>query len=217
MVNFFGSGVLHLRQKLGSILWQFPPMFLFHEEKVEKFFSLLPRTESEATRLARKADRFEPSLPLSARRSTKALRHAMEIRNASFENPDFIRLLRKYEVALVFADTAGKWPYMEDVTSDFLYLRLHGDVEIYKSGYDDESLNWWADRIRLWRSGREPGDRLTISDDKPTRRTRDVYVYFDNDVKVRAPFDAISLNRKLNSGSLVPSLNGDLLENLAVS
>ncbi|MNS76344.1 hypothetical protein D3C72_1098880 [compost metagenome] len=121
----------------------------------------------------------------------------MEVRHASFENPDFIALLRKYNVALVFADTAGKWPYMEDLTSNFIYLRLHGDEVIYRSGYDDATLNWWADRIKLWRGGRSPADALTMSLEKPQGLARDVYCYFDNDLKIRAPFDAKSLMAKL--------------------
>ena len=113
-------------------------------------------------------------------------------------DPRFIRLLRRHNIAFVFADTAGIWPYTEDVTADFIYIRLHGDEQIYVSGYTDPALDWWAQRIRAWSCGCEPDDaRRTL--DKPCRRAkcRDVYVYFDNDVKVKAPFDALNLMRKL--------------------
>ncbi len=191
--SFFASGVLHLKEKLGPFLWQFPPSFLFKDDIIEDFFKILPGTVGEAIEVSKWTDRLTPDFPRELVGSHKRLRHAMEIRNQSFENPDFIELLRKYDIALVFADTAGKWPYMEDITSDFVYLRLHGDVEIYKSGYDDATLRWWADRIKLWRQGRQPQDALTISDQGPPVRPRDVYVYFDNDIKVRAPYDAKGL------------------------
>jgi uncharacterized protein YecE (DUF72 family) len=126
------------------------------------------------------------------------MRHCVEIRHDSFKDERFIRLLRKHDVALVFADTAGRWPYMEDVTSDWIYIRLHGDEELYVSGYTDKALDWWAKRIEAWRCGSEPDDPTSVTELKPRRcRNRDVYVYFDNDVKVRAPFDAINLARRL--------------------
>ena len=112
--------------------------------------------------------------------------------------PDFVRLLRRHNIAFVFADTTGIWPYTEDVTADFIYIRLHGDEQIYVSGYTESALDWWADRIRAWSCGREPDDpKRTL--EQPCRRAtcRDVYAYFDNDVKVRAPFDAMNLARRL--------------------
>ena len=198
IANFFASGILHLQQKLGPILWQFPPSFLFKDELLEPFFKMLPRTFAEAVTLTGSADRVEPDYPASARKSSQPIRHAIEIRHHSFENPDFIEMLHQYKVALVFADTANRWPYMEDITSDFLYLRLHGDEEIYRSGYDDATLNWWADRIRLWQKGEMPSDTLRMVEKNIPRQARDIFVYFDNDVKVRAPFDAIQLNKKIS-------------------
>lgn len=198
LANFFGSGVLHLKEKLGPFLWQFPPNFIFNEERLEEFFTKLPRTFKQAAHLADKADRLEPSYPPELRNSNQKIRHAMEVRHHSFENPFFIELLRKFNVALVFADTAGRWPYLEDITSDFLYLRLHGDEELYTSGYDDSTLLWWADRIELWKKGDAPKDALTLVDRQPHQKARDVYVYFDNDVKVRAPHDAATLNKMLS-------------------
>ncbi|MEO8164623.1 MAG: DUF72 domain-containing protein, partial [Betaproteobacteria bacterium] len=120
------------------------------------------------------------------------------VRHESFATESFIALLRKHGIALVVADTAGKWPYMEDVTGNFMYLRLHGDKALYASGYTEAALERWATRIRRWKGGAQPGDARRVSDERaPSRKSRDVYVYFDNDVKVRAPFDADSLARKL--------------------
>jgi uncharacterized protein YecE (DUF72 family) len=117
----------------------------------------------------------------------------MEVRSHTFENPDFIALLRKYDVALVIADAAGKWPYMEGITSNFLYIRLHGDEAIYSSGYTEEGLRLWADRIRLWQAGHSPKNSLTISDSKARTGRKDCFVYFDNDQKVRSLHDAMRL------------------------
>ena len=198
LANFFASGVLHLRDKLGPFLWQLPPSLVYDGARVEAFFRLLPRSFTQAARLAAGADLVEADLPDPLPR--RRLRHAMEVRHHSFEVPEFVELARKHDVAIVFADTAGKWPYFEDLTSDFVYARLHGEIELYKSGYDDGSLRWWARRIRLWQSGRQPGDAITVSGVRPQRVERDIYVYFDNDVKVRAPFDAARLYQMLGSG-----------------
>ena len=122
----------------------------------------------------------------------------MEIRHPSFADERFVAQLRRHRIALVVADTAGKWPYHEDVTADFIYIRLHGDAELYVSGYTDEALERWAARIRAWSTGGEPDDAVRICDKPAARRkARDVYCYFDNDVKVRAPVDAHNLMRKL--------------------
>jgi uncharacterized protein YecE (DUF72 family) len=194
LANIFASGALLLREKLGPFLWQFPPNFKFDEGLFEQFFSLLPQDSEQASALAR---RHEPRMAGRAATETDAkrgLRHAVEIRNESFADPAFVRLLRKYKVALVVADTAGKWPDYEDVTASFMYLRLHGEKELYASGYTPESLDRWAKRIRAWSRGAQPEDAKLIAGSAPSKRTsRDIYCYFDNDVKVHAPFDAHSL------------------------
>ncbi|WP_291515451.1 DUF72 domain-containing protein [Bdellovibrio sp. ArHS] len=197
LANFFATGVLYLQEKLGALLWQFPPNFLFDEERLENFFRLLPTTFAEAVALSEASPRYGNPYPSSFKKFRKKLHHAIEVRHHSFENPAFIELLRKYNIALVFADTAGTWPYMEDLTSDFIYLRLHGPEELYASGYDDATLRWWADRIKLWTAGKEPKNARTISDKAATKRERDAFVYFDNDIKVRAPFDAQRLMKFL--------------------
>jgi len=180
LANFFASGILNLRDKLGPFLWQFPPMFRFDAQRLEQFFKLLPRTSSEALALARRRDARMTGRSRLAIDANRPLRHAIEIRHPSFMTGEFVALLRKHDIGLVVADTAGKWPRMFHVTADFVYVRLHGDVKIYTSGYSERALASWARRIRAW-----------------DHDGRDVYVYFDNDVKVKAPFDALNLMRKL--------------------
>ncbi|HTV89361.1 MAG TPA: DUF72 domain-containing protein [Stellaceae bacterium] len=199
LANFFAQGVLLLGDKLGPILWQFSPRFHFNAEKLDAFFALLPQDGEAAAALARRHDHR-----LAGRAATEGrvgkLRHAVEIRHRSFLDPAFVALLRRRGIALVFAD-AVDWPYAEDVTADFVYMRLHGSQELYASGYDDAALDRCAARIRAWHRGGEPADAQLIDGAiRPERRPRDVYVYFDNDAKVRAPFDARTLRDKLGAG-----------------
>jgi uncharacterized protein YecE (DUF72 family) len=198
LANFFASGVFELGPKLGPVLWQFPPMLPFLEDRFEAFFSLLPRDTEAALALARRHDsRVQGRASLSIDRR-RPLRHAVEIRHPSFMDERFVRLLRRHRIGLVVADTAGRWPLCEDLTADFVYLRLHGDKELYASGYGDAALERWAERIRAWARGSQVGDARLITAKAAARRTgRDVYVYFDNDVKVHAPYDAATLMRKL--------------------
>ena len=198
LANFFASGIFNLREKLGPILWQFPPSFRYDPEKMKRFFELLPHDTEQALSLARRHEPHMAGRIQLAIDATRSLRYAIEIRHESFVDISFVQLLREHNIALVVADTAGKWPYREDVTADFLYLRLHGDKEIYASGYTPEALTRWAGRIRAWREGSQPDDAHLISPQPtPERRPRDVYCYFDNDVKVKAPFDARDLMAKL--------------------
>ena len=200
LANFLASGIFNLRGKLGPFLWQFPPNFTFNRDKIEAFFEMLPRDTESALALARRRDaRLKGRARLAIDRNRK-LRHCMEIRHESFRDPAFVQLLRKHRIGLVVADTAGKWPLLEDVTSDFVYIRLHGDEELYASGYSDTALDMWAARIRAWADGTEPEDARRACPAvaaRPSARGRDVYVYFDNDMKVHAPFDAKNLMLKL--------------------
>jgi uncharacterized protein YecE (DUF72 family) len=102
----------------------------------------------------------------------------------------------------VFADTAGKWPYAEDLTADFVYCRLHGDTQLYTSGYSTSALEWWAQRLKLWHHGHQPADARTIGG-QTRSEARDVFVYFDNDAKVHAPFDAQELAKRLHRDLVV--------------
>jgi len=198
LANFFASGVLRLAEKLGPILWQFPEQFGFYEDRFAAFLEMLPRTTEEAAELVK---RHGPKL--EGRAWTHAdhpqpLRYAFEVRNRGCFTPEFVQLLRRHNAALVFADTAQRWPYAEDITADFVYLRLHGSQHLYASGYNDDELDWWAERIRAWRAGGEPPDAQRITRDPPPgQEGRDVYVYFDNDAKVHAPFDAMRLAERV--------------------
>ncbi|HYU12645.1 MAG TPA: DUF72 domain-containing protein, partial [Stellaceae bacterium] len=145
LANFFASGVLRLEEKLGPFLWQFSPRFRFDAEKFNRFFSLLPRDGKAAAVLAERHDRRLAGRDWTKTERRRRLRHAVEIRHPSFLDPAFARLLRRHNIALVFAD-AVDWPYAEDVTADFLYLWLHGSEELYASGYDDAALDRWAER-----------------------------------------------------------------------
>ncbi|WP_263263346.1 DUF72 domain-containing protein [Pseudomonas entomophila] len=199
LANFYASGVFQLKEKLGPFLWQFPPNFRFDPERFEAFLSQLPRTGAQAKALAKGADArlHKPGyldIPTRAK-----LRHAVEIRHESFANEAFAQMLRRQNVALVVADTAGKWPYAEDLTADFVYIRLHGDAKLYESGYSDDALDRWQQRIACWSQGRQPADARTLSKAKPRpRKGRDVFCFFDNDIKVRAPYDARGLLRRLD-------------------
>lgn len=201
LANFFASGVFNLGRKLGPILWQFPPNFGYDPARLRKFFELLPRDTASALKLARKRDARMKGRSKLAIDAKRPLRHAMEVRHASYCDPSFIELLREYNIALVIAETAQRYPMMHDITADFVYMRLHGDKELYRSGYSDRALDRWATRVRAWHRGSEPRDAQKMLKKKlPTSKPRDVYCYFDNtDVKLRAPVDAQALIRKLNS------------------
>lgn len=201
LANFFASGVLRLGAKLGPILWQLPPTFRFDAERLAAFFANLPRDAKSAASLARHHNgKIHGRAWLRIDRNRK-LRHTIEIRHDSFRVPEFIALLRKFRIALVCADTV-EWPLLMDATSDFVYCRLHGSEQLYASGYDDHALTTWARRIATWASGGEVSDGDRVCPPSTRRRAgRDVFVYFDNDAKVRAPFDAQSLMRRLTTRS----------------
>lgn len=182
LANFFASGVLALAGKLGPILWQLPPSLPYDPARLEAFFALLPRSTGEAAWLARHHEERLSGRALTTPDADRPLRHALEVRHDSYRAPAFLDLLRAHEVAVVVADTAGKWPLLRELTADFGYVRLHGDVELYTSGYTGAALDSWAATITGW-----------------CATGRDVYVYFDNDVKVRAPFDAMALADRLRA------------------
>ncbi|MEO8178273.1 MAG: DUF72 domain-containing protein [Deltaproteobacteria bacterium] len=206
LANFLASGVLNLKRKLGPILWQFPESLRYDRERFATFLALLPRDTAGALWLARRRNReLMRGRTRLAIDENRPLRHAVEIRSETFLNNDFLALLRRHGVALVIAETAGRWPMPQEVTADFVYLRLHGDVELYRSGYSDAALSRWADRIEAWHRGGEPHDMTKIGASSALRRARDVYCYFDNtDAKLRAPFDAEQLLAKLRDRGARP-------------
>ncbi|QFU85910.1 DUF72 domain-containing protein [Amycolatopsis sp. YIM 10] len=176
LANFFASGVLALEHKLGPFLWQLPPRLAFDADRLTAFFEQLPRTTGQAAKLAKEHDdKLKGEAHASAGKS-RSLRHALEVRHPSFATKEAVDLLKQHEIGLVVADSAGLWPQLEDVTAEFVYVRLHGDEELYASGYTDKALKDWAKKVRAWH-----------------KRGLDVYVYFDNDMKVKAPGDARKL------------------------
>jgi uncharacterized protein YecE (DUF72 family) len=194
LANFFAQGLLELGPKLGPILWQFSPRFRFRPEKLESFLAKLPRTHAAAAVLAVDHDHRVKDPSTAARTPDRRIRYAVEIRHESFLVPELVALLRECDVALVVSGTAGKYPLIEEPTTDFMYLRLHGAEAMYLGSYPDPELDHWADRIRKWARGRQPDDAAMITATRPNRLPghggRDVFVYFDNDLKTKAPFDA---------------------------
>jgi uncharacterized protein YecE (DUF72 family) len=197
LANFLLSGLLRLNEKLGPILWQFPPTMKFDAKLFETFLGLLPGSTKEATRLLKNCDKWMKGRTWGEIDRDRPMRHAVEIRHESFATEGFVRMLRKYGVALVCADTAGKWPMLHDVTADFVYARLHGAEELYASGYTEPALDEWAGKIRAWSKGGDAPDAHRMGPIARKRAKRDIFVYFDNDVKVRSPFDAARLAVKL--------------------
>ncbi|HEX3593114.1 MAG TPA: DUF72 domain-containing protein [Pseudonocardiaceae bacterium] len=179
VANFLASGVLELGEKLGPVLWQFPERLSFDPGLVAEFLSALPRNGDAAAALVADHATMLPPDP-GPRPPVPRLRHALEVRHPTFGSARFVELLRAHRVALVAADTAGKFPYFDDVTADFTYARLHGATELYASTYDTETLTRWATKIEKWRT------------------VGDVYVYFDNTAKAAAPHDAERLAALVN-------------------
>ena len=178
LANFYASGVLALGARLGPFLWQLPPNLGFDPARMAAFFDQLPRTAGAAAAIATGHDARVPEdrALTTAPDPALRLRHTVEVRHETFRDPAFYDLLREHGVGLVVADNPGKWPIIEEVTTDFMYVRLHGHEELYASGYSEEALDGWATKVRGW-----------------LERGQDVYVYCDNDIKVRAPYDAMGL------------------------
>lgn len=176
--NFFASGVLALGHKLGPFLWQLPPTLVFDPGLLREFFSPLPRTTADAAKLADEHDERVADYALTTADTDRPLRHALEVRHASFDTAECFELLRANDIALVVADAAAAWPQLEVPTSGFMYVRMHGAEELYASGYGEPVLREWADKVRRWTAGDPP---------------LDVFVYFDNDIKAHAPEDARTL------------------------
>ena len=188
--NFFASGVLALGAKTGPFLWQLPATYRFEAERLDGFMHLLPRDSGEGEAVARQHDARLRRGALVTAAACVPYRHAFEVRHPSYFQPEFYDLLRAHGCAFVIADTAGKFPYAEEVTTDFVYVRLHGSQELYVSGYSDAELDAWATKIVRWSA-------------PPAEPGREVYVYFDNDAKVHAPHDARRLAERMR-GSVSP-------------
>ncbi len=181
LANFFASGLLCLREKLGPILWQLPPNVRFDPDVLSAFFELLPKSLSEIEKLARKHDaRLSGRAAVEAEEANRPVWHALEVRHESFADPRYLDVLRAYGIASCVADTAGLYPLIEEQTADFSYARLHGAEQLYVSGYDSKHLKpWvtpdpalaskWAPGIRLLRQRRESA--RTVRRPKPDAPT----------------------------------------------
>jgi uncharacterized protein YecE (DUF72 family) len=191
LANFFASGILELGEKLGPVLWQLGPDLHFDPERVDRFLSLLPRDSKAMAGTARNATLDRPTTTDLVGESHR-VRHVIEPRNESFFVPEMAALARKHRVAIAFSHSSV-WPYFEEVTTDFVYLRLHGPGALYDSAYSPAEMRRWADRARIWGEGSEPEDAVRITGETVSRRRRDVYVYFDNDRGGHAPRQAMEL------------------------
>lgn len=180
LANFFASGVLGLGPKLGPFLWQLPPNLDYDPDLIATLFARLPRDTEQSLATARGRGERMRGKELLEIDAVRPVRHAIEPRAHSFDDQQFADQAAEAGVAVVLGDSAGRWPRLDWLTADFAYARLHGDTELYTSGYDAAALDEWEEWTR---------DHLD--------HDRDVYVYFDNDVKVRAPFDAMELTERL--------------------
>ncbi len=175
VANFFASGILALKEKLGPILWQLPPNLLYDEARLEAFLNLLPHTTKQAALRGQNHSDWMKERSLIEVDIDRPLFHAIEVRHESFANPDFLRLLRSHNTAVVVGDTAGRWPLIEEKTGPIVYIRLHGDESLYPDGYTSGALYEWAEKIKSW------------SAECPT------YAFLDNDHKTAAPLNAREL------------------------
>jgi uncharacterized protein YecE (DUF72 family) len=194
LANFIASGLLRLDIHLGPILWQFPSNFRFNSARIDPFLRMLPRDTGAATALGRKHDSKLRAPAWLEEQTGRPIRHAFEIRHESFRCQEFIDLLRAHNVALVCVDSV-QWPRLMDVTADFIYCRLQGSKV---SPYNNVALDAWARRIKAWAAGGEPADAVRVGG-KAKSRKRDVFVFFDDDRKVRAPANAMELIRRLRT------------------
>jgi uncharacterized protein YecE (DUF72 family) len=181
LANFLASGVLALGRKTGPFLWQLPATYRFDADRIDGFLGLLPEDSLAAADLARNHDGRVRGEPLAEASEVVRFRHALEVRHPSYFHPEFYEILRSRRCAFVIADSAGTFPSAEEVTADFVYVRLHGSESLYASGYRDEELAGWAERIGRWMDG----------------GVRETFVFFDNDANGHAPFDAMRLAARL--------------------
>jgi uncharacterized protein YecE (DUF72 family) len=171
---FFGSGVTELGPKLGPILWQFAPFKKFDADDLGAFLALLPKAAGGTP-----------------------LRHVVEVRSKSYLNAQFVDLLRKHNVAVVFAES-DDYPMICDVTADFVYARLQKTQESIPTGYAPGDLDRFAELAKVWAAGGEPGDLPRLGDKAAPKQKRDVFVYMIAGAKVRAPAAAMALIERLS-------------------
>ncbi|RWX78222.1 DUF72 domain-containing protein [Neorhizobium lilium] len=174
--RFLGQGLTELGDHLGPILWQFAPTKKFEPDDFEAFLKLLP-----------------------AKQDGLALRHVVEVRHDSFQVPEFIALLSKYQVAAVCADHFD-YPMIPDVTADFVYSRLQKGSDNIKTCYAEADMAAWVERLEIWAKGSIPGDLPLIdAEHKPAKQPRDVFAFFIHEGKVNAPQGAMAMRDLLDS------------------
>lgn len=174
LANFFASGPLALGPKLGPFVWQLPPNVGYDRDVLSTFLSLLPRSTAGYVALAGKADARLKSTPFLSTDGVGPIRHAIEMRNASFDAPEVNALLAEHNVARVIADTPEN-PSRE-LTADFAYCRLQGPLR--GGGYKPEDIAGWADTVKGWAAS-----------------GKDVFAYFVHEDKLHAPANAIALRQ----------------------
>jgi uncharacterized protein YecE (DUF72 family) len=167
--KFVGQGIVELGDKLGPILWQFMETKTFDAEDFGAFLKLLPASQDGL-----------------------ALRHAVQVRHASFAVPEFVALCREAGVAIVYADSAA-YPAIADITGDFVYARLESAEERFVAGYAPHALDEWAVKARLWAAGGRPEGLPYVTDTVPAKTARETFIFFINGAKVRAPQGAMAL------------------------
>lgn len=183
LANFFASGVLALGPKLGPVLWQLPESLAYDAGLMRDFYELLPRSTRAAADLATRHDeRLSGDRVLTTCDVDRPVDHVLEFRNRTFCDDAALEQMREHDIGCVVADSDGRWPRAEVVTSGVVHVRLHGHTELYTSGYAPRSLDRWADKCRRW------------------ARDADVHVYFDNDAAGHAPHDAVALLDRVGRG-----------------
>lgn len=177
IARFIGSGIAELGDKLGPIVWQLAPTKAFDADDLSRFLSLLPQA----------VDGLK-------------LRHALEVRHASFASPDYVALARRFQVATVFTDAVDRFPVMADPTGDFVYARLLSADAGLSTGYAPAVLDRWAQAARHWASGAVDPDLPRVQPELPASgQPQDVFVYFINGAKERAPAAAMALLQRLQA------------------
>jgi uncharacterized protein YecE (DUF72 family) len=172
--RFFKSGVTELKSKLGPINWQFATTKRFDPDDFAAFLKLLPKSVGGL-----------------------AIRHAVEVRNASFRTPEFIALARAHSVAVVISGDS-EYPLIADVTAPFVYARIMGTAESEPAGYSSSALDLWAKRAKTWAAGGSPPDLEIAAPPQPDEGGREVFLYVISGAKERNPAAAMALIERVS-------------------
>jgi uncharacterized protein YecE (DUF72 family) len=171
---FLNQGLTELQDRLGPILWQFMATKKFDYDDFAGFFDLLPKTLE--------------GLPL---------KHVIEVRNATFADEKFVGLCRDHGMAICNSENEN-YPFIPDVTADFVYLRLLSASDDIPTGYVAKDLDTWADRFRTYAAGGVPADFTPVDRNGLPEAPRDVYAFIIHEGKVRAPAAAMELIKRVD-------------------